>query len=149
MGDDRSAARATAPRKRVQTSVTDVIAEDGVALSSELRAMRDALSPPASAKTLRSFSSSEAPRLMGIADAYLRQLSLAGKGPQPTIVAGGLRFYTLALSTSAESGPRFFTEKGPSVVGLLASTRGGAAGQGCGAGARAGSSGRDLVRRGV
>jgi chromosome partitioning protein len=95
MGNDRSADRATAPRIRVQTSVTNVIAEDGAALSSELRAMRDALFPPASAKTLRSFSSSEAAKLLGIADAYLRQLSLAGKGPRPAIVAGGRRSYTL------------------------------------------------------
>ena len=32
---------------------------------------------------------------MGIADAYLRQLSLAGKGPQPATGAGGRRSYTL------------------------------------------------------
>lgn len=75
--------------------MTEVIGSDGGALSSELLAMRKTLFPPASRKTLRSLSSSEAAKLLGIADAYLRQLSLNGKGPQPSIVAGGRRSYTL------------------------------------------------------
>ena len=44
---------------------------------------------------LRSFSSGEAARLIGVSDGYLRQLSLAGEGPQPETGAGGRRFYTL------------------------------------------------------
>lgn len=56
--------------------------------------MRQALFPPVSQKVLRSFSSTEAAKLLGVADAYLRQLSIAGKGPQPAIV-GGRRSYTL------------------------------------------------------
>jgi chromosome partitioning protein len=75
--------------------MTEVIAADGAALSEELQAMRSALFPPVSRKTLRSFSSVEAAKLIGIADAYLRQLSLNGKGPQPAIGAGGRRSYTL------------------------------------------------------
>lgn len=75
--------------------MTDVIAADGAALSAELLAMREALFPPVSKKTLRSFSSVETAKLIGIADAYLRQLSLGGKGPQPTIGGGGRRSYTL------------------------------------------------------
>ena len=46
-------------------------------------------------KALRSFSSGEAAKLIGIADGYLRQLSLGGKGPQPEIGSGGRRSYTL------------------------------------------------------
>jgi chromosome partitioning protein len=76
-------------------SITDVIASDGSALSAELHAMRQALFPPVSKKVLRSFSSSETAKLLGIADAYLRQLSLGGKGPQPALI-GGRRSYTLA-----------------------------------------------------
>lgn len=57
--------------------------------------MRQTLFPPASQKTLRSFSSIEAARLIGVADAYLRQLSLGGKGPMPTIGDRGRRSYTL------------------------------------------------------
>jgi chromosome partitioning protein len=75
--------------------MTDVIAGDGAALSTELLAMREALFPPVSKKSLRSFSSVEAGKLIGIADAYLRQLSLGGKGPQPVIGSGGRRSYTL------------------------------------------------------
>jgi len=75
--------------------MTEVIAADGAALSQELLAMRQALFPPVSQKTLRSFSSVESAKLIGIADAYLRQLSLNGKGPQPAIGSGGRRSYTL------------------------------------------------------
>lgn len=73
---------------------TDVIASDGAALSNELRAMRQTLFPPISKKSLRPFSSLEAAKLLGVADAYLRQLSLNSKGPLPAII-GGRRSYTL------------------------------------------------------
>ena len=83
------------PAKAPKPSMTEVIAKDGGALSAELLAMRQTLFPPASKKTLRSFSSTETAKLVGIADAYLRQLSLGGKGPQPAIGNGGRRSYTL------------------------------------------------------
>jgi len=76
-------------------SVTEVIARDGGLLSAELLAMRQALFPPASKKALRSFSSGESARLIGVADGYLRQLSLSGKGPAPAVGPGGRRSYTL------------------------------------------------------
>ncbi len=75
--------------------MTSVIAGDGSALSLELNELRKTLFPPESKKTLRSFSSGEAAKLIGIADGYLRQLSLGGKGPQPEIGSGGRRSYTL------------------------------------------------------
>jgi chromosome partitioning protein len=75
--------------------MTSVIAGDGSALSHELNLLRKTLFPPESKKALRSFSSGEAAKLIGIADGYLRQLSLSGKGPQPEIGAGGRRSYTL------------------------------------------------------
>lgn len=75
--------------------ITKVIASDGAALSQELHALRQSLFPPASHKLLRSFSSGEAAKLIGIADGYLRQLSLGGKGPQPELGNGGRRSYTL------------------------------------------------------
>ena len=76
-------------------SITRIIADDGGALSNELNALRRTLFPPASHKLLRSFSSGEAAKLIGVADGYLRQLSLASKGPQPEIGPGGRRSYTL------------------------------------------------------
>ncbi|MDQ0456497.1 plasmid partitioning protein RepA [Rhizobium paknamense] len=74
----------------------ETIAEDAQALSAQLKAMRERLFPPASQKTLRSFTSGEAARLVGVSDGYLRQLSLAGEGPQPVVGAAGRRYYSLA-----------------------------------------------------
>lgn len=74
----------------------ETIAEDAQALSAQLQAMRERLFPPTSQKTLRSFTSGEAARLIGVSDGYLRQLSLAGEGPQPDVGAGGRRFYSLS-----------------------------------------------------
>jgi chromosome partitioning protein len=85
-----SASQTTAKRPMIE-----VIGGDGGALSAELLAMREALFPPTSKKSLRPFSSTETAKLIGIADAYLRQLSLSGKGPQPGIGAGGRRLYSL------------------------------------------------------
>jgi chromosome partitioning protein len=72
------------------------IAADAQALSEQLKAMRERLFPPTASKTLRAFSSGEAAKLVGVSDGYLRQLSLAGEGPQPETGAGGRRFYSLA-----------------------------------------------------
>ncbi len=79
----------------LKPKMTSVIAADGSALSQELNELRKTLFPPESKKALRSFSSGEAAKLIGIADGYLRQLSLSGKGPQPEINNGGRRSYTL------------------------------------------------------
>ena len=75
--------------------VTQVIAQDGDALSKELNSLRHELYAPEAKKTLRSFTSGEAAKLIGVGDGYLRQLSLAGKGPQPTIGHSNRRSYTL------------------------------------------------------
>lgn len=72
------------------------IAADAQALSEQLKAMRERLFPPTASKTLRAFSSGEAAKLIGVSDGYLRQLSLAGEGPQPETGAGGRRYYSLA-----------------------------------------------------
>jgi chromosome partitioning protein len=74
----------------------ETIALDAQALSAQLKAMRERLFPPASQKTLRSFTSGEAARLIGVSDGYLRQLTLAGEGPQPQIGTAGRRYYSLA-----------------------------------------------------
>jgi chromosome partitioning protein len=79
----------------LKPKMTSVIAADGSALSQELNELRKTLFPPESKKALRSFSSGEAAKLIGVADGYLRQLSLSGKGPQPEIGSGGRRSYTL------------------------------------------------------
>ena len=73
----------------------DAIRADAHALSGELFSLRARLFPPSATKELRSFSSGEASALIGVTDAYLRQLSLAGEGPTPQQTAGGRRSYTL------------------------------------------------------
>jgi chromosome partitioning protein len=72
-----------------------LIDHDARLLSSQLHALRQRLFPPAAQKTLRSFSASEAAEWIGISDAYLRQLSLAGEVPDPPKTPGGRRLYTL------------------------------------------------------
>ncbi len=71
------------------------IAHDAEMLSAQLQAMRDRLFSPSSRKVLRKFSSGEAARMIGVSDGYLRQLSIAGEGPQPETGAGGRRYYAL------------------------------------------------------
>jgi chromosome partitioning protein len=72
------------------------IAADAEMLSAQLQAMRDRLFQPESRKVLRKFTSGEAAKLIGVSDGYLRQLSIAGEGPQPETGTGGRRLYTLA-----------------------------------------------------
>jgi chromosome partitioning protein len=79
----------------VKPFVDDIIASDGQTLSAQLRALRETLFPPSSSKALRKFTSGEAARLIGVTDGYLRQLSIAGEGPQPEIGPSGKRLYTL------------------------------------------------------
>jgi chromosome partitioning protein len=91
-------ARPSGTKKQNEQDVAadEAIAADARALSAQLQAMRERLFPPASQKTLRSFTSGEAARLVGVSDGYLRQLSLAGEGPQPAVGPGGRRYYSLA-----------------------------------------------------
>lgn len=72
-----------------------LIARDARLLSSQLTALRHRLFPPSSQKSLRGFSSGEAAELIGVSDAYLRQLALAGGTPEPGRTTAGRRVYTL------------------------------------------------------
>ncbi len=76
-------------------SLDHLIAQDAQVLSAQLTSIRQRLFPPAAQKTLRQFSSGEAAALIGISDAYLRQLSLAGEAPEPEKTPAGRRFYSL------------------------------------------------------
>ncbi len=74
----------------------DRIAVHARLLSNQLQALRERLFPPESQKTLRTFTSGEAARLIGVSDSYLRQLSSDGVGPIPETSSNGRRSYTLA-----------------------------------------------------
>jgi chromosome partitioning protein len=73
----------------------DLIAADAKILSAQLQALRERMFAPNASKALRTFSSGEAAKLIGVSDSYLRQLSLAKEGPQPETTATGKRLYTL------------------------------------------------------
>ena len=76
---------------------TDVrIARQANALSTQLQALRERMFPPEAQKSLRSFTSGEVAKLIGVSDGYLRQLSIEGIGPTPATVSNGRRLYTLA-----------------------------------------------------
>src|ERR1700756_5478905 len=79
----------------VPLRLDQLIARDAQVLSSQLPSIRQRLFPPAAQKTLRRFSSGEAAALIGISDAYLRQLSLAGDAPEPDKTPAGRRSYSL------------------------------------------------------
>ena len=70
------------------------IARHARALSGQMKALNASLFPPTARKTLRSFTSGEAARFIGVSDGYLRQLSLDGLGPVPALSTGGRRSYT-------------------------------------------------------
>lgn len=65
-------------------------------LSRQLQLLRDRLFPPTAQKALRTFTSGEAAQLVGVSDGYLRQLSIDGKGPSPSLSPKGRRSYTLS-----------------------------------------------------
>ena len=65
-------------------------------LSEQLQSLGARLFPPDSHKSLRSFSSGEAAKLLHVSDGYLRQLSLDGIGPIPETSPSGRRSYSLS-----------------------------------------------------
>lgn len=84
----------SSPLLQEQEKTTDRIARHAQALSAQMRALGASIFPPSSKKWLRSFSSGEVARFLGVSDGYLRQLSLDGLGPAPVLSAGGRRSYT-------------------------------------------------------
>jgi chromosome partitioning protein len=77
-------------------ATTARVARHAAVLSGQLRSLGTTLFPPTARKSLRSFTSGEVARIVGVSDGYLRQLSLDGLGPAPAFGSGGRRSYTLA-----------------------------------------------------
>ena len=77
-----------------RTRIDILIGEHAERLSERLQAHRAQLFPPDARRTLRKFTSGEVADLLGVKDAYLRKLSLEGKGPSPETRAGGRRYYS-------------------------------------------------------
>jgi chromosome partitioning protein len=76
-------------------SSDDRISDHARLLSTQLHKLRERLFPPEIQKTLRTFTSGEAAKLIGVSDSYLRQLSIDGIGPAPQTNPSGRRSYTL------------------------------------------------------
>jgi hypothetical protein len=87
---------------RTRTNSDNRISIHAKLLSSQLQLLRERLFPPESRKTLRTFTSGEAARLIGVSHSYLRQLSNDGIGPIPETNATGRRSYKLAQITSRQ-----------------------------------------------
>lgn len=87
-----------------------LVGDHAARLSERLQAHREQLFPPNARRVLRKFTSGEVADLLGVKDAYLRKLSLEGRGPQPETRTGGRRFYTpediLALRRMLEKGAK-------------------------------------------
>jgi chromosome partitioning protein len=80
------------PSRKVSLEIIRTHANE---LSEQLNIQRKKMFPPVAQKTLRKFTSGEAAKLIGVADAYLRQLALEGKGPQAEVLSNGRRMYSL------------------------------------------------------
>ena len=90
--------------------IDKLVGEHAEKLSARLMAHRAQLFPPNARKELRKFTSGEVADLLGVKDAYLRKLSLEGRGPQPETGIGGRRLYTpsdiVALRQLLEAGAK-------------------------------------------
>ena len=80
----------------ISPGLADLIMQDAQALSGNLSALRLRLFPPSAQKALRTFTSGEAAALIGVSDAYLRQLELSGDIQGAPKAANGRRAYNLA-----------------------------------------------------
>ena len=87
---------ATAGARIVQMHSDERILAHARLLSQQIQGLSTRLFHPDSRKSLRSFTSGEAGKLIGVSDGYLRQLSIDGVGPAPEVSASGRRSYTLA-----------------------------------------------------
>jgi chromosome partitioning protein len=85
----------TAAQAASPLAADELVAHDADILGSKLQEVRARLFPPEARKGLRTFSSGEAAKLVGVSDAYLRQLDQEGEGPRPEKTTGGRRRYTL------------------------------------------------------
>jgi chromosome partitioning protein len=64
-------------------------------LDGALRNLSLAQYPPDARRTMRQFASSEVAQLLDVTEAYIRQISLKGKGPEPEVTQSGRRLYSV------------------------------------------------------
>lgn len=113
--------------KRVR-SLTRLIESDAGLLSAQLKELRTRAFPPTAQKELRKFTSVEAAKLIGVSDAYIRQLSLSGDAPEAEKTSRGRRLFSLdqiheLRRTLAKSKPSYLpTRKGDDHLQVIAVT---------------------------
>ncbi|NIY73801.1 plasmid partitioning protein RepA [Marivivens donghaensis] len=94
----------------INLRIDEVVGQHAAMLSERLQMHRAQLYPPNARKELRKFTSGEVADLLGVKDAYLRKISLEGKGPEPEIRSNGRRFYSpddiVALREYLEKGAK-------------------------------------------
>lgn len=78
-----------------QLSASERIGRYSGLLSGQLQLLREQPYPPEAQKTLRTFSSVEVARILGLSESTIRQLDLDKEGPTPARLADGRRAYTL------------------------------------------------------
>ncbi len=96
MNNPGTGPKGAAGAARTGERIDRLVGDHAAKLSERLMAHRAQLFPPDARKELRRFTSGEVATLLGVKDAYLRKLSLEGRGPQPQTGAGGRRLYSSA-----------------------------------------------------
>ncbi len=81
--------------RTASVSIDETIAGDSRTLSHQLQFLYDKLFSPNAQKTLRRFSITEAAKLLGVTDSYVRHLALQGEVAMPEKTGSGRRVYTL------------------------------------------------------
>ena len=87
--------RAVNSRPKGAQAFDETIWEDSQALGSQLQVLRERLFPPEAKKELRSFSTAETAKLIGVTESYIRNLATDEAGPIPEKAHTGRRRYTL------------------------------------------------------
>jgi chromosome partitioning protein len=83
-------------RTEVSQTADSLIIEHGRDLSDKLQEHWLEHFPPHAQKSLRNFQMSEVAKFVGVKAGYLRNLSLEGKGPAPSVTSSGRRSYSAA-----------------------------------------------------
>ncbi|PZR89319.1 MAG: plasmid partitioning protein RepA [Stutzerimonas stutzeri] len=82
-------------RQSAPPAFDETIWEDSQALGAQLQVLRERLFAPDAKKELRTFSTAEAAKFIGLTESYVRNLATTEEGPIPEKGANGRRAYTL------------------------------------------------------
>ena len=82
-------------QKRDRVSIDETIAHDSASLSGQLQILFEKLFSPNAKKTLRRFSSTEAAKLLGVTDSYVRHIASQEEAVTSEKSAAGRRTFSL------------------------------------------------------